>query len=494
MLYRQYEYQAYIRALKRGRQRGNKKTSWLLLLLATLTAVYFGLHLRPVSSCISYDPPGSEINLPDTPNRNPQTNIEASGQPEPIPPPCQQARTVHPGARDPWAQDFGASMETQTVRVAAGDTLALILRRSGIEHREAYKVVQALKTVFEPARLREGHELKLDFISSGACPPVFQGLRLELGPREEIQLVKGVAGGFFARRASRELATRHQHVTATVQASLYQAAHQTDMPMDVLMQILRAYSYDVDFQRDIQPGDRIEVLYEEKVDGDGEFVKAGEVLYATLHTCGRKLQVYRFKTADDCISRLFDSQGRSVQKALMLTPVDGARLSSGYGMRKHPILGYNKMHRGLDFAAPMGTPIMAAGDGIVEYAGPRGTYGHYIRIRHPNMYQTVYAHLSRYADNIKKGVRVKQGEAIGYIGSTGRSTGPHLHFEVRHGGTAVNPATVRTPPGRELSGKELERFLLAKTRLETLYASLSKDDKKLAQAENNLSDTGIAHQ
>jgi murein DD-endopeptidase MepM/ murein hydrolase activator NlpD len=177
----------------------------------------------------------------------------------------------------------------------------------------------------------------------------------------------------------------------------------------------------------------------------------------------------------------------------MLTPIDGARLSSGYGMRKHPIMGYNKMHRGLDFAAPRGTPIMAAGDGIVEYAGRRGTYGHYIRIRHPNMYQTVYAHLRSYAKGMKRGVRVKQGETIGYVGSTGRSTGPHLHFEVRHGGSPVNPATVKTPPGRELEGKELKRFLATKSRLETLYASLT-EDKKLADAGRKLPEDAIARQ
>jgi murein DD-endopeptidase MepM/ murein hydrolase activator NlpD len=158
----------------------------------------------------------------------------------------------------------------------------------------------------------------------------------------------------------------------------------------------------------------------------------------------------------------------------MVTPIDGARMSSGYGMRRHPIQGYNRMHRGLDFAAPTGTPIMAAGDGIVEHAGRKGSYGHYIRIRHPNEYHTAYAHLSRYASGIKSGVRVKQGQTIGYVGSTGVSTGPHLHYEVLHRGKHVNPSTVRTPPGRILEGDALARFHLAKTGLEALYASLEK--------------------
>jgi len=161
----------------------------------------------------------------------------------------------------------------------------------------------------------------------------------------------------------------------------------------------------------------------------------------------------------------------------MVTPIDGARLTSGYGMRRHPILGYSRMHPGLDFAAPTGTPIMAAGDGVVEYAGRKGNYGNYIRIRHPNEYHTVYAHMSRFASGIRSGARVRQGETIGYVGSTGMSTGPHLHYEVHHRGEHVNPATVDTPPGRTLEGQELERFMQVKDDLETLFASLETRDR-----------------
>ena len=481
MYYRQYHYQAYMDALKRGRRRQNKRTVWLLLLLITLATVYFGTQLEPVSSCISDPPRQTELNPLARHHTEVKQAQAAKGPPS------------HPGARDAWEQEFGSALKTQTIRVTAGDTLLRILRKSGLAHKQAYAVIEALSAVFNPAHLREGHELDLNFIAAEPCPPVFQGLCLKLNPRQSVELIKGVENNFHVRRSTRHLETRHSRAAATIDSSLYKAARNAGLPMDVLMQMMRAYSYDVDFQRDIQPGDRIEVLYEEKVDDNDEFVKAGAILYAMLQTRGRKLRVYRHQAADENMARLFDAKGQSVQKALMLTPIDGARLSSGYGMRKHPILGYNKMHRGLDFAAPMGTPIMAAGDGIIEYAGPRGTYGHYIRIRHPNMYQTVYAHLSGYGKGIKRGVRVKQGETVGYVGSTGRSTGPHLHFEVRHGGKPVNPATVKTPPGRELEGKELQRFLATKSRLETLYASLS-NDKKLADAGRKLPDNAIARQ
>ena len=180
----------------------------------------------------------------------------------------------------------------------------------------------------------------------------------------------------------------------------------------------------------------------------------------------------------------FDADGKSVRKTLMVTPIDGARISSGYGMRRHPIQGYNRMHRGLDFAAPTGTPVMAAGNGIVEYAGRKGSFGHYIRIRHPNAYHTVYAHLSRYGNGIRSGVRVQQGQVIGYVGSTGVSTGPHLHYEVHHQGRHVNPATVRTPPGRILEGLSFERFRMTKVAMDELYAAIENESRIAAALKN----------
>lgn len=188
------------------------------------------------------------------------------------------------------------------------------------------------------------------------------------------------------------------------------------------------------------------------------------------------MPIYRYQT-EGKEADFFDAHGKSVRKTLMVTPIDGARMSSGYGMRRHPIQGYTRMHHGLDFAAPTGTPIMAAGSGVVEQAGRNGSYGHYIRIRHPNNYHTAYAHLSRYAGGITKGQRVKQGQTIGYVGSTGLSTGPHLHYEVHHRGKNVNPASVKTPPGRTLEGDELKRFQLVKSGLEELYAAIEEQTR-----------------
>jgi murein DD-endopeptidase MepM/ murein hydrolase activator NlpD len=483
MRYRKDQYQAYIRALTRRKNRGAKRAAWGALACVTLLAVYFGVQLKPdASQVISPLPPEA---------MSPMAQVEGPLEGKPESPP---AEFPNPGARGPWDQKFGDLLKTEAVTVSPGDTLGRILRRAGIANEEAYEIIQTLKKEFDPAKLRQGHTIYLDFINSEPYPPFFQRLRLRLGPRKEIQLIKDMDSGYTVRQTMRELSSRHSQAAATIRSSLYQAARSAGIPMEVFLQVLRAYAYDVDFQRDIQPGDRIEVLYEEKMDADGRFIQAGPVLYASLRTCGRNLRVYRHHARGDEIPRLFDEDGKSIQKALMLTPIDGARLSSGYGMRRHPILGYNKMHKGLDFAAPTGTPIMAAGDGIVEYSGRRGSYGNYIRIRHPDMYQTIYGHMSGYADGMKSGVRVKQGEVIGYVGSTGRSTGPHLHFEVRHGGKPVNPAAIKTPPGRALEGEELARFLLAKNRLEALYASLTEEGKKLAAAGPKKADAAVASQ
>ena len=192
------------------------------------------------------------------------------------------------------------------------------------------------------------------------------------------------------------------------------------------------------------------------IDGDGKVLRPGNILYAAMTLGGTKTALYRY--ADDGFVDYFDSAGRSARKALLRTPIDGARLSSSFGMRKHPVMGYSRMHKGIDFAAGKGTPIYAAGDGIVERASRFGNFGNYIRLRHNSDYATAYGHLSRYAKGIHPGKRVKQGQVIGYVGSTGRSTGPHLHYEVLYNGKQVNPLSVKLPTGTKLAGKALAGF------------------------------------
>ena len=249
--------------------------------------------------------------------------------------------------------------------------------------------------------------------------------------------------------------------------SLYSDGIKNNLSPDILIKLIKLFSFDLDFQRDIKVNTLVSVSY-----GGSEIVKNNKVEYndinyALISINGKKLEYFKFLT-DDGYTDYFNRDGKNVKKSILKTPLDGARLSSNFGMRKHPISGYNKMHKGVDFAAPTGTPIYAGGNGIVEFIGNNGGYGKYIRIRHNNEYKTAYAHLSRYEKGISKGVRVNQGETIGYVGSTGNSTGPHLHYEILYQNKHINPLKLKLPSGKILTGKELQRF---KNEYKKIYAN-----------------------
>ena len=249
--------------------------------------------------------------------------------------------------------------------------------------------------------------------------------------------------------------------------SLYSDGIKNNISPDILIKLIKLFSFDLDFQRDIKVNTLVSVSY-----GVSEIVKNNkieynDINYALISINGKKLEYFKFLT-DDGYTDYFNRDGKNVKKSILKTPLDGARISSNFGMRKHPISGYNKMHKGVDFAAPTGTPIYAGGNGIVEFIGNNGGYGKYIRIRHNNEYKTAYAHLSRYEKGISKGVRVNQGETIGYVGSTGNSTGPHLHYEILYQNKHINPLKLKLPSGKILTGKELQRF---KNEYKKIYAN-----------------------
>jgi murein DD-endopeptidase MepM/ murein hydrolase activator NlpD len=256
-----------------------------------------------------------------------------------------------------------------------------------------------------------------------------------------------------------------------VNSSLFAAGEREGVPLAVMASLIRAYSHEVDFQRDLRRGDKFEVLYDQPTAKDGTPVGQGVVIYAALTMGGRKLPLYRVTFGDGAVD-YFDAKGRSIKRSLLRTPVDGARVSSTYGMRRHPILGYSKMHKGTDFAAARGTPILAAGSGVVEMARYNGAYGRFILLRHNRRTQTAYAHMSRFAKGIHDGARVQQGDVIGYVGTTGRSTGPHLHYEVRIDKKQVNPMSVSMPVGRILEGKVLRQFKKGQSKIQTEFETL----------------------
>ena len=248
--------------------------------------------------------------------------------------------------------------------------------------------------------------------------------------------------------------------------SLYKASTDQSIPPNTIIEFARIYGFQVDFQRDIRKEDKFQIMYEVFIDKNKKVIETGEILYANLKLSGQDNPLYFFNEEDH--EGHYDKNGKSVQKALMKTPINGARLSSSFGMRKHPIDGFNKMHRGTDFAAPKGTPIMASGNGIIKKVGWCGGGGNCIKIRHNSTYETIYAHMSKFARGIKIGVRVKQGQTIGYVGSTGKSTGPHLHYEVIVNGKKVNSQKLKLPSGKILKGNKRELFETNKIRLDVL--------------------------
>jgi len=366
----------------------------------------------------------------------------------------------------------------RTVEVRRGDTLMALLVGAGADRRDAHRAITAMKQVYSPRKLKPGQQVHLSFsaengaggTTNGQAQPPRQlvALRLQASPERDIRVTRRAAEeAFHAVALERPLTREVTGGRGAIDSSLFVAGQEAEVPVPVMIDMIRAFSFDVDFQREIWPGDGFELIYERYYDRAGALAKTGDILYAALVLSGRRVELYRF-TPESGRTDYFDATGRSVRKTLMRTPIDGARITSGYGRRRHPVLGYNRMHRGTDFAAPRGTPVYAAGDGVIELAGRKGAYGKYIRIRHNSTYKTAYAHLNGYAKKTRRGRRVKQGQVIGYVGSTGRSTGPHLHYEVMVNGRQVNPLKIRLPSGETLKGEDLESFAAARAEIDRL--------------------------
>ena len=276
---------------------------------------------------------------------------------------------------------------------------------------------------------------------------------------------------FFSKKITKNFTKKIVYKETIIQDSLYNSAINLGIKPNVIVEFARLYGFQVDFQRDIWKDDSFQIIYEEFTDENNKIIDTGDIIFANLNLQNNDLQLYRYEYEKNKVD-FFDENGKSIKKTLMKTPINGARLSSSYGKRKHPILGYTKLHTGTDFAAPTGTPIMASGDGKVIKAGWCGGGGNCVKIKHNSKYQTVYAHMSKFGRGIKKGVRVKQGQIIGYVGSTGMSTGPHLHYEVIENGKKVNSQKLKLPSGKILKGNERKMFEINKIKIDVLKSNL----------------------
>lgn len=372
--------------------------------------------------------------------------------------------------------------EHKELRVKSGDTLAEILEREGIGYSDAVQLSNTMKKYYDPRDIRVGQKIEFSLVKNSPVDVLLKEFVIAPSKLERVK-VAYQGNRFVAKKEQVPTTLQLARAGNAITSSFYKAADDAGLPAALIVELMRAYSYDVDFQRDIKPGQQMDVLFERRIsEENGKIVGHGDLKYASLMLRGKKVEIYKY-TDKDGNTGYYKPNGESVKRALLKTPVNGARISSGFGMRHHPVLGYSKMHKGIDFAASTGTPIYAAGDGVVDYAGRKGGYGKYVRIKHNGTYKTAYAHMSRFAKGMRSGKRVKQGQVIGYVGTTGRSTGPHLHYEILKYGKQVNPRSAKFRAGRTLSGKELLAFKSEKTRLQEQFAQLPRLREQVAQAQ-----------
>ena len=354
-------------------------------------------------------------------------------------------------------------------KVEKGDTFARIVKQLNLPITEREFVINKLSKVKFLNKLYRGQ--KISFKLNNSKPIKVVEISIEQSKTKTIIFNrKDGLDKFEQKEISKNLDQLIVYKEAIITNSLYSSAINVGIEPNVIIEFARIYGFQIDFQRDIWKNDSFQIVYESFLDKNNKVIDTGKILYANLILQGKENDLYIFKTKDGY--EHFDQAGKSVKKSLMKTPINGARLSSSFGMRKHPILGYNKMHRGTDFAAPEGTPIMASGDGKIIRARWCGGGGNCIKIKHNSTYTTVYAHLKNFARGIREGARVKQGQTIGYVGSTGMSTGPHLHYEVIINGKKVNSQTLKLPSGKVLKKKERELFEVSKIKLNVLKSKL----------------------
>ena len=354
-------------------------------------------------------------------------------------------------------------------KISSGETFDKILNNYLIPNEEINQIKKNLNSDYDINNLKPNLEIKITIDQSNNKK--ITSFLFPVSRTEKIQLTRNLDSNLFEKRMiitnlNKKIIFKEGKITQ----SLYKTAIDLKVQPNVIIEFARIYGFQIDFQRDIRKNDNFQIMYEVFEDDDGKVFETGNIIFADLKLSGKNNELYYFEKKGS--EGHYDENGKSVEKALMKTPINGARLSSAFGMRKHPIDGFNKMHRGTDFAAPMGTPIMASGSGLITRARWCGGGGNCIKIKHNSTYETIYAHMKNFARGIKEGIRVKQGQIIGYVGSTGKSTGPHLHYEVVVNGKKVNSQKLKLPSGKTLKGKEREIFEVEKIKLDVLKSEL----------------------
>ena len=366
-----------------------------------------------------------------------------------------------------FTQQFRNQNIKRNLSIKKRQNLNSILLNTGVKQKDISNATQLLANYLNLKKINNNHNFQVILNKKTGK---LQRLTVNIDNITTLHIFRDNEK-FVANKIEKILYKKTTLSEGIIKSSLFRAAQKDNIEPEVIVEFARIFGFEIDFQRDIRKNDIFQIVYDKFVDDDGEVQKNGNIIYAYMKNKGREIALYRFVDQKG-IAGYYQTNGKSIEKALMKTPINGARLSSTFGMRKHPILGYNKMHRGTDFAAPKGTPIMASGSGTIEMAKWWGAYGKYIRIKHNSKYKTAYAHLNSYARGIRPGAKVKQGQIIGYVGSTGRSTGPHLHYEVLVNGKRRNSQRLKLPSGRTLRGTDREKFEISRIKIDVMRSSL----------------------
>ena len=363
------------------------------------------------------------------------------------------------------------SFDTRTITARGGESIDSVVKGAGVDVVQSAQVADVVSQITKSKKLRAGEELRLALAPSSVEEGSLDVAKLSLFYQSShvLTIARNGEGGFAQSERPVPPETNSDDTVgerATVYVSAYRAARSQDLPKDFITKFLKIHSYDVDFKQRVKAGDGFE-LFHEIIQDDNGTERTGELLFAAITIGGETRGYYRYRTPDGSID-YYDDKGSNSKKFLMRTPIRAARLTSGFGYRRHPLLHTLKLHSGTDWAAPVGTPIMAAGNGTIEIAERHGGYGNYVRIRHANGYKTAYGHMLRFAEGVTKGVKVRQGQVIGYLGNTGMSTGPHLHYEVLINNRFTNPLSIKIPRSRQLQGRLLTEFRREKARIDDL--------------------------
>ena len=370
---------------------------------------------------------------------------------------------------------FNSSVTKVELKVRNGDSIQRILYDQKISPSDVNNVINALRREYNIGTLRNDQKVYL-IVKREKNGNFVSRLTVNIDNITSVHVFLNKDNVYETRRVTKILTKKNHLVETTIDRGIYRTAKQSGIENSIVAQFARLYGFEVDFQRDLKKNDKIKIFYERYLDDDGVSQRTGNIIYSEITNVERNIILYRYEYPNGSIA-YFTPEGKSIEKSLMRTPINGAKLSSRYGFRIHPILGYNQMHQGTDFAAPIGTPVMASGAGTVEYSGWKGGYGKFISIRHSAVYQTNYAHLQDYAKGIRRGAKVQQGQVIGYLGSTGSSTGPHLHYEVVVNGKKENSQTLKLPSAAPLEGNNKNFFEIQKRNIDNLILESSNKKK-----------------